>query len=53
MLSLLFDGLCLIRCIRRLENDSPRKDFLSTVIKNFHEGAVSKEEMTAHVSTLT
>ncbi|PKY00096.1 cytochrome P450 [Aspergillus campestris IBT 28561] len=38
---------------KRLEKDSTRKDFLSTVVKNFRAGNVSKEEMTAHVSTLT
>ncbi|KAL5041775.1 hypothetical protein BDW71DRAFT_217421 [Aspergillus fruticulosus] len=38
---------------KRLESKSARKDFLSTVVKNFEEGTISKEEMTAHVSTLT
>lgn len=38
---------------RRLQKKSTRKDFLSTVVKNYEEGNISKEEVAAHVSTLT
>ncbi|KAK2030383.1 cytochrome P450 [Colletotrichum zoysiae] len=38
---------------QRLSKQSSRNDFLSTVVKSYEEGTVSKEEMTAHVSTLT
>ncbi|KAF4910857.1 Cytochrome P450 monooxygenase BOT4 [Colletotrichum fructicola] len=38
---------------QRLSRKSTRNDFLSTVVKSYEEGTVSKEEMTAHVSTLT
>ncbi|KAK1517728.1 BCL4p [Colletotrichum costaricense] len=37
----------------RLSKKSNRNDFLSTVVKSYEVGAISKEEMTAHVSTLT
>ncbi|EGX94777.1 Cytochrome P450 [Cordyceps militaris CM01] len=37
----------------RLEKKSTRKDFVSIIVKNFHEGNICREEMTAHVSTLT
>ena len=37
---------------RRLAKISSRNDFLSTVVKGYEEGTVSKEEMTAHASTL-
>lgn len=38
---------------RRLATKSTRNDFLSTVVRNYEDGKISKEEMTAHVSTLT
>ncbi|EMF14032.1 cytochrome P450 [Sphaerulina musiva SO2202] len=37
----------------RLATKSTRNDFLSTVVRNYEDGKISKEEMTAHVSTLT
>ncbi|KAL0764153.1 hypothetical protein CaCOL14_013206 [Colletotrichum acutatum] len=37
----------------RLSKKSNRNDFLSTVVKSYEVGAISEEEMTAHVSTLT
>ncbi|KAK1477672.1 BCL4p [Colletotrichum tamarilloi] len=37
----------------RLSKKSNRNDFLSTVVKSYEVGAISKEEMAAHVSTLT
>ncbi|KAK1638560.1 cytochrome P450, partial [Colletotrichum phormii] len=37
----------------RLSKKSNRNDFLSTVVKSYEVGAVDKEEMAAHVSTLT
>ncbi|KAK1485013.1 BCL4p [Colletotrichum cuscutae] len=41
------------RVEERLSKKSNRNDFLSTVVKCYEVGAISKEEMTAHVSTLT
>lgn len=43
----------MLTCSRRLAKKVTRNDFLSTVVKNYHQGLVSKEEMAAHVSTLT
>ncbi|TDZ61725.1 Cytochrome P450 monooxygenase BOT4 [Colletotrichum trifolii] len=37
----------------RLAKKSSRNDFLSTVVQSYEQGITSKEEMTAHVSTLT
>ncbi|KAB8216388.1 cytochrome P450 [Aspergillus novoparasiticus] len=37
----------------RLEKSSTRKDFLSTIVSEYKRGNIDKEEMTAHVSTLT
>ncbi|KAK1976432.1 cytochrome P450 [Colletotrichum cereale] len=37
----------------RLSKKTSRNDFLSTVVKSYEQGTVSKEEMTAHASTLT
>ncbi|KAK2017789.1 cytochrome P450 [Colletotrichum eremochloae] len=36
-----------------LEHENPRKDFISLLVDRVREGTVDKEEMTAHVSTLT
>ncbi|EXF74211.1 BCL4p [Colletotrichum fioriniae PJ7] len=41
------------KATQRLSTKSNRNDFLSTVVKSYEVGAISKEEMTAHVSTLT
>lgn len=38
---------------RILANPEPRKDFISVLVQRVREGLVDKEEMTAHVSTLT
>ncbi|KAJ6092284.1 cytochrome P450 [Penicillium canescens] len=38
---------------KRLAKKVNRKDFLSTIVEHYEEGTVTKEEMTAHVSTLT
>ncbi|KAI9787993.1 MAG: hypothetical protein M1816_007297 [Peltula sp. TS41687] len=37
---------------KRLETESSRKDFLTTLVEKVKSGEVDKEEMTAHVSTL-
>ncbi|KAK2616579.1 hypothetical protein QQS21_000402 [Conoideocrella luteorostrata] len=37
----------------RLAKKSTRKDFLSVVVQNYEQGSIDREEMTAHVSTLT
>lgn len=38
---------------RRLAINESRNDFVSLLVDKVREGEVSKEEMTAHVSTLT
>jgi hypothetical protein len=36
----------------RLESKSVRKDFLTNLVGKVESGAIEKEEMTAHASTL-
>ena len=43
---------CPLTLARRLDTQSARKDFLTTLVKKVEQGEVEKEEMTAHVSTL-